>query len=44
VTRDALPARDASASEHTNVSSGGEQEDDTEEEAHAGGGIGVRVM
>ena len=44
MTRDALSARDASASEHTNVSGGGEQEDDAEEEAHASGGVWVGVV
>jgi hypothetical protein len=44
VTCDALSAHDASASEHTNVSSGGEQEDATEEEAHARWSVLVGVV
>ena len=44
VTRDALSAGDSSPSEHTNVSGGGKQEDDAEEEAHASGGVFVGMV
>ena len=44
MTRDALSARDAAASEHANVSGGGQQEDGTEEEAHASGDVVVGVV
>ena len=44
VTRDALPASNASDGEHTDVSGGGEQEDDAEEEAHGSGGVFVGVV
>ena len=46
VTREALPAGNPAASEHVDISSGGEQEDEAEEEAHASGGafVGSGVM
>ena len=46
VTRDALSAGNSAASEHADVSGGGEQEDEAEKEAHAGGSafVGGRVM
>ena len=42
VTRDSLSTRKTTAGEHPNVSGGGEQEDDAEEEAHACGNAGGR--
>ena len=44
VTRDARSAGMPAASEHTDVSSGGEQEDGCHEEAHASGGVLVGVV
>lgn len=44
VTRDAQPAGDSASSEHTDVSGGGEQEDDAEEEAHASGSVFVGMV
>ena len=44
VTRDSRSAGDATASEHADVSGGGEQEDGRHEEAHGSGGVLVRVV
>ena len=44
VTRDSRSAGDATASEHADVSGGGEQEDGCHEEAHGSGGVLVGVV
>ena len=44
VTRDSLSACDTSASDHTDGSRGGEQEDGAEEETHAGRSVLVRMV